>query len=558
MNPVQKAAVSCVLAALIGGGAGAQDIPAEPTIRITATEVLLDISVRDKQGRLVKNLKPSEVEIYEDGVRQQMLSFRLAEQRRGEQKPGAPAARSLRAVNPVCVVFHNLSPVARTRAIEAVQEFLKSEFPPETYVGLFVLDDRLKPVYPFTKDREELLRAAQNPFSGRTVDFARASEAVLTANPTQVTVATVTDTAARTSTTTVRVTGGEIASTTVPAAEMSTGAGANALRGDQVRERGTFSHISQMRDTDQIVTMIKELAALPGRKSVLFVTTGLVMTSDTERFQSVVEEANRSGLSVYALDARGLDDHSTMQAGNLAVGRVAGVSSTQAAATSSLGAMREKSRQLDNMEDAVRGSDVLASMRALAEGTGGFLIANTNDFRKPFRNIVEDLDTHYEAVYRPASGKYDGQLRKIEVRLARAGLSADGRTGYFAVPDTAAAPAGFETAALAVLNARPLPHAFDFKAAAYHFRRDAKTYQGALAFEVPGAALTATPDPEKKTQRVHVSVLALVKRADGQIVDKFSLDAPYDVPEAELPMVRAGSVAYSHPLNLPPGRYADQ
>jgi hypothetical protein len=39
-------------------------------------------------------------------------------------------------------------------------------------------------------------------------------------------------------------------------------------------------------------------------------------------------------------------------------------------------------------------------------------------------------------------------------------------------------------------------------------------------------------------------------------VDKFSLDAPYDVPEAELPMVRAGSVAYSHPLNLPPGRYA--
>lgn len=555
---MQKAAVCCLFAALTIGGAGAQDAPglSEPTIRVTATEVLLDISVRDKHGRLVKNLKPSEVEIYEDGVRQKVLSFRLAEQRRGEQRPAeARTARSLRAVHPVCVIFHNLSPVARKRAVEAVQEFLKSEFPPETYVGLFVLDDRLKPVHPFTKDREELLRVAQNPFTGRTFDFTRASEPVLTANPTQVTVATVTNTAARTSTTTVRITGGEVASTAIVPAETPTGPGANAMRAEQVRERGTFSHISEMRDTDQVVTMIKELAALPGRKSVLFVTTGLIMTGDTERFQAVVADANRSGLSVYALDARGLDEYSTMQAGNLGVGRVASVSGTQSAARSSLGDMREKSRQMDYMEDAVRGSDVMASLRALAEGTGGFLIANTNEFRKPFQNIVEDLDTHYEAVYRPASGKYDGQLRTIEVRLTREGLSADARGGYFAIPDVGGQPSAFETTALAVLNARPLPHAFDFHAAAYHFRRDAANYQGALAFEVPGAALTTTPDAERKTQRLHVSVLALVKRADGQVVDKFSLDAPYDIPEAELPMVRAGSVSYSHPLNLPPGRY---
>ena len=50
--------------------------------------------------------------------------------------------RPLRAVNPTCIVSHNLAPVSGKRAIEIVQEFLKGELPPEDYVGLFVLDDR--------------------------------------------------------------------------------------------------------------------------------------------------------------------------------------------------------------------------------------------------------------------------------------------------------------------------------------------------------------------------------------------------------------------------------
>src|SRR5580700_9119177 len=53
--------------------------PAEsgPTIHATVDEVALDLVVRDKKGRLVKNLKPGDVEIYEDGVRQEIRSLRL-------------------------------------------------------------------------------------------------------------------------------------------------------------------------------------------------------------------------------------------------------------------------------------------------------------------------------------------------------------------------------------------------------------------------------------------------------------------------------------------------
>src|ERR1035441_7586383 len=65
--------------------------PAVPTIRVTATEVALDLVVRDKKGRQVKNVKPADVEIYEDGVRQQILSFRMVAGREQEHREESQA-----------------------------------------------------------------------------------------------------------------------------------------------------------------------------------------------------------------------------------------------------------------------------------------------------------------------------------------------------------------------------------------------------------------------------------------------------------------------------------
>jgi hypothetical protein len=45
-------------------------------IRIPSEEVLLDIVVRDKKGRPITDLKEGDIEIFEDGVKQQITSFR--------------------------------------------------------------------------------------------------------------------------------------------------------------------------------------------------------------------------------------------------------------------------------------------------------------------------------------------------------------------------------------------------------------------------------------------------------------------------------------------------
>jgi VWFA-related protein len=550
--------------ALIPGRAqDATPAPAVTTIRVTATEIALDLVVRDKKGRQVKNLKPGEVEIYEDGVRQQLLTFRMVpgrEQQSREESQAKPQAAAgaflpLRELNTVCIVFHNIDPVTRPHAIQVVKEFIQANLPPETYIGIFNLNEKLIPVHEFTKDRQDLLASA---FAGNALDFSRASAALLSASPNITTVNAQVNAATHSATVSVDTTGGEVSNTAIMGADVSTGAGANRVRGDQAQERSEFGHIMGMHEQDRVTAMINALGPLPGRKTVLFVTTGMSLTGDPDMFQKILTNANSHGITVYALDSTEMSaTGDTAQAGKLALGQMASQSQQQTNKSASAAMMKQNSRQGDDMIAAIRTSDTQSSLRALSEGTGGFLIANTNDFRKSFQQLVQNLDAHYEAVYHPTSPRYDGRLRKIEVKLARNDLQVESRTGYFAMPDLKGSGplTPVESTAMAVLAAQPRPHSFDFHVTTYHFQKDGKNSSAALAFELPSAKLGATADRARKIHKFEVSLLALVRDANGEVVDKYSLNQPYYIAEANLAAVRADALTYTHMLDLPPGRY---
>jgi VWFA-related protein len=589
MPNVIPAAILAALS-LLASHAGAQNpppspsvAPSEPVIHATVDEVALDLVVRDKKGRLVKNLTPADVEIFEDGVRQQIRSLRLvtggeapsqpAPQSTPEQPlpPATPAPASpmpLRAVNLVCIVFHNLDPLTRKWAVAAAQEYIDTQLTPGTWVGIFNLDSRLTPLYPFTTSRDELLRAAANAFYGTSVDITRAAEAVLNSTPNvYLIVGTGNPSAASDLSTT-----GSLSMTAITGADVATGPAANQQRGDLVLEREQFMGVEGARQMDQINLMIRQIGAFPGHKSVLLLSSGFTTTGDPDQLQAMLSKANLSDLSVYAFDANGLGQTSTAQSSSMAMQHVTALSQQQgqlrpglpngpispnySSSTGTAGVMMERARQGDYQHDAVRTSDSQAGLRALAEGTGGFLVANTNDLRKPFQQINGDVETHYEADYHPSSGKYDGHFRKIEVKLARADMRVESREGYFAIPDTGGAGTlrPFEMAGLSMLNAQPRPHAFDFQSAAFQFRPGASS-QSAIVFEFPGAALTATAQPAQKKHRLHASLFAVVKSPDGSIVDRFGQDFLYEVPDDQLPGVQATPIDYRHSFNLPAGHY---
>jgi len=443
-----------LLICLAGTRVVAQDAAAKApnvTFRTSVQEVVLDLVVRDSRGRQVKNLKPEEVTIYEGGVPQPLKSFRMVsgrevlEQQAADVKEGkkpAPArlattANPLPAVNLVCFVFHNLDPYTINFAMDAVRQFLDHDLPAGASVAFFHLGNKLTTLHGFTSDRVELSQIATKLLDSPVPSFNRMSDAVLSAAPYQVviTVDPSSGTAA------MSITGGEIAQTAIAGADVGTSLSNQVLRGLLADQRRAFGQIEGMRQWDQMRTLLNEVGPLPGRKTIILLSTGLATTGDRDLMQALLDEANQGQITIYAVDVNGLTQNSNVQNGNNTLAYAAGLSRTQGMKGTSAGNSMEKARQGDYVSMAVNTSDTQATLRTVSEGTGGFLIGNTNDLRKPFQHVLEDIDTHYEATYQPTSDKFDGRLRKIEVKLSRADLNVQSRTGYYALP---ALPGGGE------------------------------------------------------------------------------------------------------------------
>ena len=513
----------------------------------------MDVTVRDSKGKVVRNLQPGDVQILENGVEQKIRSLRFVEGR-DSVPAGAPAAGKvapLRTSNLVCIVLHNLDVHTRKFATDAIDEFVAKPLPAGTWVGVFNLGGGLTVLQQFTTDRNVVLQASKRAWVGTNPDFASSAALVNSANPTEVSVSG----AGAGGTGSMTVSGGEINSAAINGADVSESASANIARGQAAADRRQFGGIEGQKAFDQMQSMIRELGTLPGRKTVLLMSPGIVATGiDPDKFKSLVTSANNDNISIFAIDVNGMDANSSV---------LAGVNMTQTAASSgsrtgvggqntSMDDAAAVAREGDVLHDAVRGSNAQAPLRMLAEGTGG-AFSSGNDLRKPFQRVVDDLGAHYEAVYHPSGEVWDGRLRTIEVK-ARAGLTVESRKAYFALPDPQSLRS-YDTPALVALGTNPPPHTFDFETAAYQFRPTATASQFAIAFAVPGANMTPTALAAQKEHKLHVSLLALVKDSKGEVVEKMSRDYPLFIPDAKLADTLAQTLNATFPFQVGPGHY---
>ena len=573
-----RVAVALPFVCLLAGGwltarvsRGQQALPSDTTIRSSVEEVVLDLLVRDAKGKPVKNLEAGDVTVLEDGVPQKIRSFRLVAGHEARQEltaSGTTAAAGpakiidapLPAVNLICLVFQNLDPYNKKYATEAAQEFVKNQMQPNTWIAAFTLNSRLVPIHDFTTDRNLIFQLVNNLNTSQGIDFLNVADAVINASPNIATIETTVignPAAGGTVNATLNITGGEVNTRAINGAEVSTDIGANRQRGDKAAARRQFGGIEGRRAMDQIETMIGQLKTLPGRKSVLLMSPGLPTNGDADQFEAILKKANQANVTFYAVDINGLSENSNALASSTQLAHAAGVSASQAGSTSNAAANMEKMRQGDYQEDAVRTTDQRATLRALSEGTGGFLIADTNDLRKPYQKLLEDVATHYEVIYSSSGQKHDGHLRTIEVKTARPGVSIESRTGYYAMPPLHGSSElkPYEMTGLAALNVKTRPHAFVFRSSTFDFRPQAGSMQSALAIELPASGLTATPNPAARTHRLHVALLALVKDASGEVVDKFSQDSALDVPDDKLDELQQGTIPFTHAIDLPAGHY---
>jgi hypothetical protein len=68
-------------------------------------------------------------------------------------------------------------------------------------------------------------------------------------------------------------------------------------------------------------------------------------------------------------------------------------------------------------------------LRALADGTSGFTVLNTNDLLGGLNRIARELNEFYVLGYVPPSSK-EGSCHTLKVKLARGGVEIRSRSGY--------------------------------------------------------------------------------------------------------------------------------
>jgi VWFA-related protein len=466
-----------------------------------------------------------------------------------------PPVNPLRTVNVVCLILNDLNADTRAFAFEAARKFVDKELLPNTFIGVFTLDSTgLRPIFSFSNNRDRLLKAVHLASINQLPAMSVGSAAMLNGLSTQVGV---------------------------------TGLGSRGSGDDPLGSQHdmTFAAAGGLREIDALKGLIGQLGPLPFHKTVLLLSNGFTRPPDQlEYWDSMIRSAIGGGVTFYAADVYGLavcqDDPTTdcVAAHDATATATAmlgyGVSlSTQQGATSqehlapppgqigNLGPptltarTMEQAHQDDYVRFGVSSANMQAALRELAERTGGFLIANTNNVDQLLSHVMEEVDTHYEIAYPPKSERDDGHFRKIEVKLARAGLRVETRNGYFAVPDPGQPLTPEEMAGLRALDTQPRPHAFDFLSRAYRFRDSGGQAQYAIAFEMPISNLTATAEEGVHAHRFHASLLALVKNADGVIVDRVSKDVPSEVSDEQFEKVRWEFMTYQKAVNLPPARY---
>ncbi len=525
----------------------------QPTVKTNVDEVLLDLIVRDKKGKPITDLKPEDITVTDNGAKQALLSFRLV---RGSEAVSATGATTpldpLRQIRLVTLAFEPIAaPDQRKVARAAAIDLIKGDQGTNVYYSVVVIDTRLLVLQQFTKDHDALTTAINRATEGVSAPrLTSESDAIMAELKRNLGGATVNgadqDTnlltsAAQTAAQPV-ATGGK-GDVLLP---VLAGIMLDMLRMDAAAQsQGTRLSVGALK------ALVDGLRKMPGRKSVMYFTSGMYLTPELDTmFRNLIAAANRDNVTFYSVDVRGVMT-GAQNAGAMSQLN-SGARSSNATTQADANVTTDQMKAADTYEVAGRANMDLA-LRDLAESTGGFLIGDSNDLRQPLRHVNEEISSYYEVSYNPGIETYDGSFRKLAVSGVRKDLVIHARTGYFALPAEARAArlSPFELPLLKTLSDGKLSGEVEFRAGALLLQPKKGETSVAILLEVPLHGLRTNTGPGGLG--VHCSLAALVKDSKGDVVQKITRDRSFQVTPDQYKM---GNFLDKSTLDLAPGKYS--
>ena len=367
----------------------------------------MDAIFLDKDGNFVPGLKAENVTIFENGKPQKIQQFFMVTHDLG-LRPGAVASefadQAQYGAHRVFVLLFDEAHLANDslmRVKSGAEHFIREMFGEGDAAGIFVNGGMWKGR--LTIDKGELLagiRAVQPAFENRQGILAPFRE--WPRIPSEVDALRITEGSREVT----RALAARACQEDAAACVGEGGAG-NVENLIQQKARLYVRQARMMtgRTVQNIESVARGLAKIPGRKTVVLFSEGFFVQDDRTSIEAAAAQAARSGITVYSIDGRGLIN---------GLGSNTDVVSPSAA----------RSAAFDTGED---GPNILAV------NTGGFMVRNLDDMSLAFGRIIRDTSTYYVSGYQPENTTMDGKVRKIGVKADIPGVKVRARKSYAAV-----------------------------------------------------------------------------------------------------------------------------
>ncbi|MGC1453154.1 MAG: VWA domain-containing protein [Candidatus Sulfotelmatobacter sp.] len=515
LNRVAHEFPAMVLAlALVCSSVPAQQ--ADYTFRVQSDLVLVNVTVRDKNGNIVRGLKPEDFTILEDNKPQKAVSFdvenvdAVPNQGVTETKPlttppteqtspattGRAASADQFKDRRLIVLFFDLSamePDEIDRAATSAEHYVDTQMAPADLVSIVSLGSALLVNQDFTADHELLKKQLRAFGTGSGQGFEEGSTGTTEGTP-------------------------------------DTG---QPFTADDTE----YNIFNTDRRLEALRSVAEKLSHLQQKKSLIYFSSGMDRTGieNQSELRAAINAAVRSNLAIYTMDLRGLQ---ALVAG----GEAQNASLRGTSAYSGQSMINALNSNFTTQESLV----------TLASDTGGRAFLDSNDFSQVFQGVQQDTSTYYLLGYRSSNPARDGRYRRIAVKVNLAGVKVDYRRGYYAPADYRHSTKEDKELQLQEELASELPTTdLPLYLSTAYFRLEANKFFIPVSLVVPGSEIpfTRTSDRDKATLDVIGIVLDNQKHPVTQVRDTVNL--AIDTSSE----VRKKNVQYDTGLSLPPGKY---
>ena len=375
-----------MFALLLAAALPAQDA-SQAVFRSETRLMQVEVKVRDKQGRSVRGLSAQDFRLSEDGEAQSIVSADYVEKpralprlldgpRASAEAVAEPEPASAEAPPRLWVYIANQSRDQDfEEGLDAIEEFIRNDMVEGMTVSIAGS--------PFLEDRDELLRLTE---------LMRQNPNGLPEGPDGYPVPS------------------SINMLVEQLAELELEREATHGVAPQLDPRSNsllpIDHLIQLNNRMalfQMLALVRQLSAYPGKKAVMLMRGGLRWDVDNSSVSDLlVGEANRNRISFYTMDTRGLEPIVPVADPSVYGNPI----------------KKLKRGQLNRERlDRVQGSQ--QGLEALARGTGGKAVVNSNDYGLAFRSMLTDAGDYYLLSYTPTAEREEGLLRRIKVEAVR-------------------------------------------------------------------------------------------------------------------------------------------